>query len=334
MESVWEIIRDIRKEFVTSFSATDKCEAFTLYLSENDMRNNIRKFEDKLNLTASYKIEENVDRKLLKDAAEMFIYLQFCPKPVKSSPWKEFYEDLLKNYSLKLILLTLNRILRTSEIGSRNNKNVPEKLLDKIRETLELQHKNIKIMTKDRDILINKNDKYYKCMIGEVTDTTECSFMNLLSSEFLQKVTNHPVHIVDEQGKLSPSSFIPFCGIGRSMPTLGKQIDQFSVPVCNSFKTTILQDQVCYELEPSKVINSENVDEALKLGLTMILDYNEDRQVKYSKQQLQNKDENILDFLVENDDKEKALIYLNTNGIIRIMAKCTQSFFNPKDLLN
>ena len=76
-----------------------------------------------------------------------------------------------------------------------------------------------------------------------------------------------------------------------------------------------------------KVINESNVHEALKLGLTLILDYNEDRQVKYSKQQLQNKDENILDFLVENDDKEKALIYLNTNGIIRIMAKCTQSFF-------
>ena len=76
-----------------------------------------------------------------------------------------------------------------------------------------------------------------------------------------------------------------------------------------------------------KVINESNVHEALKLGLTLILDYNEDRQVKYSKQQLQNKDENILDFLVENNDKEQALIYLNTIGKTKILTKSTQIIF-------
>ena len=81
-----------------------------------------------------------------------------------------------------------------------------------------------------------------------------------------------------------------------------------------------------------KVINESNVHEALKLGLTLILDYNEDRQVKYSKQQLQNKDENILDFLVENDDKEKALIYLNTNGKTKVKTEYNQIFSEPLKL--
>ena len=285
----------------------------------------VQRIERQLNITGSYVIQENVDRKVLKQAAEMFIFLQFCPKPLTNSHWRDFYINLLKNYSPKFIILTLNRILKSSALG--NGKNVPEKLLEMTRENLKLQHKNIKIMTKDRDILVNKNDKEYQCMIGKVGDASECSFMNLLSSSLLQKLTSHPVHIIDDHGKFSPSSFIPFCGIGRSMSILGKKIDQFEVPICNSFKQTVLLNQVCYELDVKKVINESNVEEALKLGLTLILDYNEDRQVKYSKQQLQKKDENILDFLVQNDDKEQALIYLNTIGMIRIMAKCTQSFF-------
>ena len=320
-------IREIRKRIVTDFSTTDECDAYNSFLSENDMKNAIRKMEELLNTTGSYDIKENVNGTLLKDAAEMFIYLQFCPKPLTKSPWRDFYANLLMNSSPKLIISTLNRILKSSELETGNGKNVPEKLLEKIRENLQLQHKNIKIMTKDRDILVNKNDKEYQCMIGKVGDASECSFMNLLSSSLLQKLTSHPVHIIDDHGKFSPSSFIPFCGIGRSMSILGKKIDQFEVPICNSFKQTVLLNQVCYELDVTKVINGSNVEEALKLGLTLILDYIEDRQVKYSKQQLQKKDENILDFLVQNDDKEQALIYLNTIGMIRIMAKCTQSFF-------
>ena len=51
-----------------------------------------------------------------------------------------------------------------------------------------------------------------------------------------QDIINHPVHIVDENNSLSPSAFIPFCEFGGDMSALGVKIDQFSVPVCNSFK--------------------------------------------------------------------------------------------------
>ena len=46
-------------------------------------------------------------------------------------------------------------------------------------------------------------------------------------------MTNHPVHIVTEGGRMSPSAFIPFCELGGNMSLMGIKIDQFDVPVCS-----------------------------------------------------------------------------------------------------
>ena len=49
-------------------------------------------------------------------------------------------------------------------------------------------------------------------------------------------IINHPVHIKTKDYKISPSAFIPFCDFGGSMSAMGVKIDQFDVPVCNSFQ--------------------------------------------------------------------------------------------------
>ena len=38
---------------------------------------------------------------------------------------------------------------------------------------------------------------------------------------------------------------------------MGKKIDKFSLPVCNSFKAKILNDQLCYELDVNEVIDRD-----------------------------------------------------------------------------
>ena len=38
---------------------------------------------------------------------------------------------------------------------------------------------------------------------------------------------------------------------------MGKKIDKFSLPVCNSFKANILNDQLCYELDVNEVIDKD-----------------------------------------------------------------------------
>ena len=95
----------------------------------------------------------------------------------------------------------------------------------------------------------------------------------------LPRVINHPVHIIDDKGALSPSSFIPFCSFGEDMETLGTRIEDFDIPICNSFQAKIKYDQLCYELDLQKLKNNTVIEDQLKSGLFLVLDYNEDRQL-------------------------------------------------------
>ena len=105
----------------------------------------------------------------------------------------------------------------------------------------------------------------------------------------MPRVTNHPVHIIDDKGALSPSAFIPFCSFGEDMETLGTRIEDFDIPICKSFQGKIKDDQLCYELDLQKLKNNTNIEEQLKSGLFLALDYNEDRQLILKKQINKNK---------------------------------------------
>ena len=125
---------------------------------------------------------------------------------------------------------------------------------------------------------------------------------------------------------MSPSSLIPFCGFGRNMSTMGVKIDKFDIPVCNSFTERVLNDQLCYEVDPNNFIQRKNILEGFKTGITLVLDYNEDREVLYGTQNddgMQgDEEEDIMDILVQTDSKREALIYLNTIGINSILRLC------------
>ena len=95
----------------------------------------------------------------------------------------------------------------------------------------------------------------------------------------LHRVTNHPVHIIDDKGALSPSSFIPFCSFGEDMDVMGTKLKEFEIPICNSFRAKIKSDQLCYELDLQKLKNNTLIKEQLQFGLLLVLDYNEDRQL-------------------------------------------------------
>ena len=95
----------------------------------------------------------------------------------------------------------------------------------------------------------------------------------------LHRVTNHPVHIIDDKGALSPSSFIPFCSFGEDMDIMGTKLKEFEIPICNSFRAKIKSDQLCYELDLQKLKNNSLIKEQLQFGLFLVLDYNEDRQL-------------------------------------------------------
>ena len=66
--------------------------------------------QNQLKITSSELIFENMTFWDLQTAAEMFLFLNSCPKDFKS--WFLFYEDLFQNDPLEVMVLKLNRILK------------------------------------------------------------------------------------------------------------------------------------------------------------------------------------------------------------------------------
>ena len=131
-----------------------------------------------------------------------------------------------------------------------------------------------------------------KILLDEVSSKLSLKYNSItnnslnLNSEidFVKTVTNHPVHIVDLKGKISPSAFIPFCQFGLTeVSSIGLNIDQFSIPVCNIFRETILVDQLCYQADIKDYL-LEPKSEDFKTGFTFLVDNNLDRQIATTKE--------------------------------------------------
>ena len=94
------------------------------------------------------------------------------------------------------------------------------------------------------------------------------------NTEFIHKISNHPIHIQDRNKTLSPSAFIPFCEFGGNM--IGSRIDMIDYPICTSFRDKIFEKQLCYELD----LNTHKKHfsyQTLKKGFTILIDENKDR---------------------------------------------------------
>ena len=83
--------------------------------------------------------------------------------------------------------------------------------------------------------------------VQNIKDWKNSSFMENIDLDELYRVSNHPVHIFDEKGLLSPTALIPFCQLGNEFQ--GNTTDHFSVPVCRGFKAKIHNKKLCYEIK-------------------------------------------------------------------------------------
>ena len=59
---------------------------------------------------------------------------------------------------------------------------------------------------------------------------------------------------------------------------MGVKIDQFDVPVCNSFRPKIIRDQLCYTVDPNEY--KYKIDLKGELSLELFIHYNEDKQIE------------------------------------------------------
>ena len=107
------------------------------------------------------------------------------------------------------------------------------------------------------------------------------------------------------------------------MSAMGVKIDQFVIPVCNSFQAKILNDQLCYEVDLKRFAIKDNIENEVKLGLNFIMDYNEDRQVSFHYQHFKSqkrREVGMARTITESADNH-AFIYLDTIGMISFLFK-------------
>ena len=132
--------------------------------------------------------------------------------------------------------------------------------------------------------------------------------MNSSDKATLKVVNNHPVHILNSNGSFSPSAFIPFCSFGRNLLLVGTKIDEFDFPICNIFAPKILNNQLCYQADLSHLQDNTNGVEQYKMGLVLILDYNENRQFLMDSEK---RKEITYKNLITIDDEEKLNVYFD-----------------------
>ena len=97
------------------------------------------------------------------------------------------------------------------------------------------------------------------------------------------------------------------------MSAMGVKIPQFNVPVCNSFETKRMNDQLCYQVDLKTFSNENNFENELALGFTFLMDYNEDRQVTFD-QDVSEKELGLTKSVASSNKNLHAFIYLDTIG--------------------
>ena len=99
------------------------------------------------------------------------------------------------------------------------------------------------------------------------------------------------------------------------MSVVGVKLDQFDDPVCNSFQATILNDQLCYEVDLNRFSNKSNIAKELEIGFYFIMDYNEDRQVTIQSFLAEEDERSGMGAnYLESDKNQHAFIHLDTIG--------------------
>ena len=271
---IWEKAKKIR------WKDLEKNDCTGGQFRDDDIRNNTLNMIRALNIS-----EQNIDsaqsisENIFEEALSLFAYLNFCPEEIFHSPFTKLTRDVISNLSLDRIVLFLNRVL------VKNEKSWAKVILKKILDNFEFEYENIDMLAK-----------------GLSTDNIGYDW------NLLHELSNHPVQIMKDKRNMSTSSFIPYCYFGVESNQFGLEIDGFEFPVCNIFQAKILNDQLCYEVDINELIEKDTSEKDLKAGLTLLVDYNEDRTVSL----IDNTDK--LDKNEDIDDEDKMMIYIHSIG--------------------
>ena len=139
------------------------------------------------------------------------------------------------------------------------------------------------------------------------------TWLYILDEETVARQITHPAHINNS----SLSSFIPFCQFGDDLSVLGRTVPQFRQPVCSAFQETVLEGQVCYQLDVNTYRARLDWRASRQFGLGLLVDTNQEldsRAMYFRDIESNTKREASLRSYVRFEDSSKVKIHLHTLG--------------------
>ena len=119
-------------------SIDETCIEQSLY---RDRSSQVDRIEAILQVKSTDQILENMTSENLKDAVEMFLYLNACPFSIQQKSWFVFYKDIFQTKSPGEIILTLNRMIK----GTHKNifyKKLAQNMFDKIISFISMKYES------------------------------------------------------------------------------------------------------------------------------------------------------------------------------------------------
>ena len=86
------------------------------------------------------------------------------------------------------------------------------------------------------------------------------------------EVSLNPPHLVNSRGELTPAALIPFCAYNGDMNITGQYIPGLDIPICNKFKPTILDGQLCYAIDMKDVLKEKAAKPGRGFGLVLAIE--------------------------------------------------------------
>ena len=246
--------------------------------------------------------EHDIPRDILNTAGKFYFYFNHCPDD--HSDMRDFYRDLFDNFSMRTVLVTLARLSLISLETGLHKLSSARVVLKNILDNDDLNVTDYIFWTTKLSYLEEKH---------LLTDLVPQDVIQ--RSPDLPSLLSHPAHILDRRGDLSPSALIPFCSFGGDLALVGRKVAAFQNPVCTAFREKVVNDQLCYGIDVNRLRGDVDWEEALHSGLSLVLDTNDEydvRRLLTEERHTQNPTRDILNSYDNIQLRDKFTIYLNT----------------------
>ena len=215
----------------------------------------------------------------------LFHTLRYCPG-VKATKLFRFLNQLITNESARTIIHTVVNLFHSGFKTDEISFILAKEFYSTLAATLNLQYGNILMATHTKSQLqtVLSNDlPYFTNKTGLVENCLQKSRCDGVQ-EIIQTLGNlpkelvlHPIHLIpDKEGNLPPSALVPFCSYQGNL--LGQERPEIdNLAMCDKFKPTILEGQLCYSLEIER-LEEKPTKSGKTNGLLLLVDTNNNQE--------------------------------------------------------